>query len=124
MHPLLLLSFLASALSVPLSEELTPSWVNICNGTYLFSEDTKSWNDAYGECELYGSHIAQGFPADKYWHSANDIMSEGVWRQYDEELLSWSPWWFDEEPLGGKERNCGRVALKEDRYAGQWGSSA
>ena len=24
-------------------KELTPSWHNICGGTYLFSEDTKSW---------------------------------------------------------------------------------
>ena len=70
-------------------QELTPSWVKICGGTYLFSEDQKSWycferivhhfivtrpsfiliyafqilksfrEDAYGECELYGSHIAQ-----------------------------------------------------------------
>ena len=22
---------------------LTPTWVDICNGTYLFSEDKKSW---------------------------------------------------------------------------------
>merc|ERR1712080_79905 len=95
MHPLLLLSFLSAVLSVPLGQELTPSWVQVCGGTYLFSEDKKSWDDAYGECELYGSHLAQidgieenfclleyahteGLPADWYLHSANDISSEGV----------------------------------------------
>merc|ERR1712038_916817 len=54
-----MLALLASASSIPLNQEQTPSWVNICQGTYLFSEDTRSWNDAYGECELYGAHIAQ-----------------------------------------------------------------
>ena len=48
----------------------------------------------------------------------------GVWRQYDEELLSWSPWWFDEHPYGGTGWNCGRVGLREDHYAGQWASQA
>merc|ERR1712107_919613 len=37
----------------------TPSWVNICGGTYLFSEDVKSWDDAYGQCELYDAHLWQ-----------------------------------------------------------------
>merc|ERR1712192_170834 len=95
MQPVLLFSFLASALSVPLDQELTPSWVEACGGTYLFSEDKKSWTNAYGECEFYGSHIAQihgleenfclleyahskGLPAYYYWHSGNDILSEGI----------------------------------------------
>merc|ERR1712218_352303 len=114
MQLLWILSHLTSVSSIPLSQEQTPSWVNICNGTYLFSKDTKTWNDAYGECMLYGAHIAQidslaenfclldyahtaGLPVNWYYHSANDIMSEGVWRQYDEELLLWSPWWYRED---------------------------
>merc|ERR1712107_800319 len=89
----------ALASSTPLSRELTPSWAEACNGSYLFSEDKKTWNDAYGECELYGSHLvqidglAENFCLLKYahaeglsgagdsywyWHSANDIMAEGV----------------------------------------------
>merc|ERR1711997_326193 len=89
----LILSLLASASSLPPSQEQTPSWVKICSGEYLFSEKITSWNDAYGECELYGGHIAQidslpenfclldyahtaGLPAAWYWHSSNDIVSE------------------------------------------------
>merc|ERR1712156_1368644 len=50
---------LALASGTPHIRELTPSWVEACNGTYLFSEDKKTWSDAYGECELYGSHLVQ-----------------------------------------------------------------
>merc|ERR1712203_1339267 len=141
MPPFWILALLASASSIPLNQEQTPSWVNICQGTYLFSEDTKSWNDAYGECELYGAHIAQidslaenfclldyahtaGLPLNWYYNSANDIMSEGVWRQYDEELISWTPWWYREDTYGGTGRNCGAVYLGETVYAGQWVSFA
>ena len=28
-------------------QDETPSWVNICGGTYLFSEDRKSWLTAW-----------------------------------------------------------------------------
>merc|ERR1711934_620955 len=143
MQPLWILSLLVSvsASPIPLSQEQTPSWVNICNGTYLFSEDTKSWNEALDFCILFGAHIAQidslaenfclldyGHTAVLgawYWHSANDIVSEGVWHQFDEKLLSWSPWWNtdsdgSDEPDGGKEQNCGVVALTEDKHAGKW----
>merc|ERR1711990_152250 len=135
MQSLLLFSFLVPALSVPLSQELTPSWVDVCGGTYLFSEDTKSWNDAYGECELYGGYIAQieGFaenfclleyahteelPVDWYWHSANDILSEGVWRQYDEQMILWGPRWWDTN--GARGQNCAVVQLSEGASAGSW----
>jgi len=141
MHLLWILSLLASASAIPLlSQEETPSWVNICNGTYLFSEDTKSWNDALDYCILFGAHIAQidslaenfclldyGHTAglgNWYWHSANDIVSEGVWRQFDESILSWSPWWNMQansyEPDGGREQNCGLVGLSQDHHAGKW----
>merc|ERR1712080_14548 len=136
MHPLLLLSFLSAVLSVPLGQELTPSWVQICGGTYLFSEDKKSWDDAYGECELYGSHLAQidgieenfclleyahteGLPADWYLHSANDISSEGVWRQYDGQMVLWSPWWQNGKN-GGRTENCAVIAFSEGTNAGDW----
>merc|ERR1712212_625967 len=143
MQSLLLFSFLASSLSsIPLSQELTPSWVNICGGTYLFSEDMKSWNDAYDECELlgwvggYGSHIAQidgfgenfclleyaqtkGLPYGRYWHSGNDILSEGVWRQYDEQMILWGPWFWDGKD-GGRGSNCAGIDLSEDKDAGEW----
>merc|ERR1719479_541744 len=135
MHPLWFLSLLVSvsASTIPLSQERTPSWVNICQGTYLFSEDTKSWDDAYGECGLYGAHIAQidslaenfclldyahtvGLAADWYWHSANDIKSEGVWLQYDETPISWTPWWAKNAD-GGNTQNCAHVYLGEDEFA-------
>merc|ERR1712203_501065 len=127
----------AFASSNSLSKELTPSWVKTCNGTYLFSEDTRTCNGAYGECELYGGHLvqidglaenfcllkyahAEGLPTGWYWHSANDTTAEGVWEQYDGQLILWTPWWATENPYGGTARNCGRVALTTDRYAGQW----
>ena len=75
--------------------------------------------------------------SDWYWHSANDGISEGylqhkkrplldhllgVWRQFDENVLSWSPWWSGDEPDGGRGQNCAEVALTEDQYAGKWAS--
>jgi len=128
--------FFAFVFSSPLSRELTPSWVNICSGTYLFSKDKTTWSDAYGECELYGGHLlqidglAENFcllkyahaeaPADWYWHSANDIRAEGVWEQYDGQMILWTPWWYSDYPQGGTGENCGRVAFTTDGYAGQW----
>merc|ERR1719204_2165155 len=93
MQPIFVLILLNSASSVPLHKEKTPSWVNICGGTYLLAEDLKSWDDAYGQCELYDAHLLQidnlaenfclldyahtmGYDAD-FWHSANDKDSEG-----------------------------------------------
>merc|ERR1711962_992548 len=110
----------ALASSTPLTRELTPSWMEACNGTYLFSEDKKTWSDAYGECELYGGHLlqidglAENFcllkyahaeaPVDWYWHSANDIMAE-VWEQYDGQMILWTPWWYSDYPKGGTTWN-------------------
>merc|ERR1712142_259713 len=37
----------------------SPHWVVVCEGSYLFSEDKKSWNDASDICELFGGHLAQ-----------------------------------------------------------------
>merc|ERR1719153_349316 len=141
MKPISVLSLFIFASSVAQNKEKTPSWVNICGGTYLLSEDAKSWDDAYGECELYGAHLWQidnlaenfclldyshtmGYNAG-YWHSANDKESEGVWRQADGTLLSWSPWWVtykdvQGEPAGGKAQNCAGVYLNDDGMAGQW----
>merc|ERR1719447_706291 len=97
-------------------------------------------DDATGNCELYGSHLLQidgfeenfclleyvhshGFPTGGfeswYWHSANDIRSEGVWRQYDGEMISWSPWFWD-QINDGTASNCAIIALGEDKNAGQW----
>merc|ERR1712018_937555 len=135
MHPLWLFTLLATGLSVPLSQDLTPSWVKICGGTYLFSETKMTWEDAYGECELYGSHIAQidgyeenfclleyaqteGLPFGWYWHSGNDIVSEGVWRQYDKQMIVWGPWVYR---TGGRGENCFVIGLFEDVNAGDWG---
>merc|ERR1712126_259815 len=115
--------------------------VKICGGNYLFSEDVKSWDDAYGQCELYDAHLWQidnlaenfclldyshtmGYNAP-YWHSANDKASEGVWQQADGTLLSWSPRWvaakdLQGDPNGGKAENCAGVHLDEGTEAGQW----
>ena len=79
----------------------------------------------------------QGFPTGGteawYWHSANDIRSEGklnsctekgnscsgVWRQYDGEMILWSPWFWD-QINDGTASNCAIIALGEDKNAGQW----
>merc|ERR1712203_675469 len=130
----------AFASSNSLNRELAPSWVKACNGTYLFSEDTRTWNDAYGECELYGGHLVQidGLAenfcllkyahadglSDWYWHSGNDITAEGVWEQYDGQLILWTPWWAWQHPYGGTAQNCGSVSLTTGIYAGQWASYA
>merc|ERR1712047_140567 len=141
MQPIFVLILFTSASSVPVNKEKTPSWVNICGGTYLFSEDLKSWDDAYGQCELYDAHLWQidnlaenfclldyshrmGYNA-AYWHSANDKESEGVWRQADGTLLSWSPWWAalkdaQGNPNGGKAANCAAVSLTDGTFSGQW----
>merc|ERR1719400_153123 len=140
MQPIFVFMFFTLASSAPLLKDQTPSWVNICGGTYLFSEDSKSWDGAFGECELYGAHLwqiddlaenfclldyAQRMGYNTYvWHSANDKESEGVWRQADGTLLSWSPWWAtykdDGSPNGGKAENCAGVNLDDSTYAGQW----
>merc|ERR1719153_12122 len=59
MKPISVLSLFIFASSVAQNKEKTPSWVNICGGTYLFSEDSKSWDDAFGQCELYDAHLWQ-----------------------------------------------------------------
>merc|ERR1712012_554654 len=141
MQPIYVLILFTSASSVPPNKEKTPSWVYICGGTYLFSEDLQSWDKAYGQCELYDAQLwqidnqAENFCLLDYahtmgyneifWHSANDKESEGVWRQADGTLLSWSPWWsaskdYQGAPNGGKTENCAFVHLDESTYAGQW----
>jgi len=62
----------------------------------------------------------QELPADYYWHSGNDILSEGVWRQYDEQMILWSPWWLDGRN-GGRGSNCAVIELSEGVNAGDWG---
>merc|ERR1711962_589072 len=131
--------FLAFALSIPLNQEIIPSWVTICGGTYLFSEDDTTWDEAYGMCELFGGHLAQidgleenycllnygqqaGFD-EWYWNSANDREAEGVWRQYDGQLVLWTPWWWNDSPgpvLNGGGGDCGVVSLSGGPDAGKW----
>merc|ERR1711872_456552 len=121
----------------------SPHWVVACGGSYLFSEDKKSWNDAGDICELFGGHLAQiDNLAENYclldyaqsqslgdgswwWHSGNDIEREGVYRQADRELISWTPFWVGyanavTEPNGGTSENCLIVNLNDDKYAGKW----
>ena len=81
--------------------------------------------------------LIQGLPAGVYWHSSNDIESEGfsnqkyfsyktvlsgVWRQYDGGFISWTPWWFTDQPSGDKAENCAHVRL-QDAHAGKWGDA-
>merc|ERR1719481_646854 len=112
----------------------TPHWEQICNTSLLFSQDTKSWYDANGFCELFGGNLVEirsmeinycilrhahhkGLPADWYWHSGNDIDDEGVYR-YNRagdfpplpgDLITWSPIWVDWAGSNNDEPNGGQV---------------
>merc|ERR1711962_627426 len=115
----------------------TPHWVDICGSTFLFSEDTKTWSDAAGECDLYGGHLAQisahetnycllkyshsaALPEAWYWHSGNDILDEGVYLQFDESMITHAPLWLPGYPQGATASNCLDVALSKTKGAGMW----
>merc|ERR1711862_330477 len=119
----------------------SPHWVVVCEGSYLFSDDRKSWNDASDICELFGGHLAQidnlaenyclldyaqsQSLGDWWWHSGNDIEREGVYRQADRELILWTPFWagwanYVTDPDGGTAQNCLNVHLDGDTAAGKW----
>merc|ERR1711962_135977 len=141
MFPLLLLITVVSA--VPIQDRaVTPHWRKICNTSLLFSEDKKTWEDAQGNCELYGGSLVQirsmemnycildyaetkALPGDWYWHSGNDIDKEGVYRYnrapLARDLILSSPIaWNTGRPNGGRSQNCLLVNLSSNEYAGQW----
>merc|ERR1711872_982460 len=88
---------------------------------------------AFGYCELFGGHLAkidsleenfclldyshrQGIGHGQiFWDSANDKMSEGVWRHFDNQLLSWTPWW-NAGPPGDTSLNCGVFSTGTGRW--------
>ena len=45
---------------------------------------------------------------------------QGVWEQYDGQLILWTPYWAPDDPNGGTGQNCGAVGLRKDAYAGKW----
>merc|ERR1719153_408769 len=120
-------------------QDNSPHWVDVCDGYYLFSEESKNWNNASDNCLLYGSHLLQidNMPenyclleyAQKqgisawFWHSGNDIEFEGVWRQAEGEFISWTPFWGTQygQPDGGSAANCLGVNLNGGVDAGRWG---
>merc|ERR1711962_1875805 len=144
MLPLLLLFTVIPAAKLQ-DRAVTPHWEAVCNTSLLFSEDKKNWEDAWGECELYGGNLVQirsmelnycilrhahtkGLPADGYWHSGNDIDDEGVYR-YNRagdfpplagDLILCSPIWGSGRPDSGESQNCLVVILTRNQYAGQW----
>ena len=50
-------------------------------------------------------------------------ISQGVWEQYDGQLILWTPYWAADDPDGGTGQNCGVVGLRTDGYAGKWASA-
>merc|ERR1719153_1623664 len=125
---------------------VTPHWEEACNTSLLFSEDTKSWDDAKGLCELLGGNLVEirsmemnycillhaqlkGLPVGWYWNSGNDIDNEGVYRYnragdfppLSGDLITWSPIWYPGEPNGPKE-NCLIVRLDNGTHAGKFGN--
>merc|ERR1739842_211375 len=97
-----------------MDQDNSSQWVNVCGGSYLFSEIKENWNDARDRCLLCGSHLLQGLhPAPSpnqsvgWWHSGNDKEREGVYRQADGEPILWMPYWHGtDEPNGGVVENC------------------
>merc|ERR1712080_322626 len=113
-----------------------PHWEDVCNTSLFFSEDKKSWDDARGFCELIGGNLVDirsqemnycilrhahhtNLPEDYYWHSANDVDDEGVYR-YDlagdfpplpGDLVLWSPIWWSTDPNAGQSGNCIMMCL-------------
>jgi len=100
---------------------VSPHWEEACNTSLLFSDDTKSWNDATGFCELFGGNLVEirsmelnycilqhfqlkGLPKTWYWHSGNDIDNEGVYRYsrasdfppLPGDLITWAVLWYDD----------------------------
>merc|ERR1712126_291083 len=143
---LLLLPLISAADPKEGGGEVTPHWEEVCDTSLLFSEDTKSWDDATGFCELLGGNLVEirsmefnycillhaqhkGLPVDWYWHSGNDIDNEGVYRYnragdfppLSGDLITWSPIWCNGEPNGPKE-NCLLVKLSRDGNAGKFGN--
>ena len=48
-----------------------------------------------------------------------ETILQGVWRQYDEQMILWSPWWTYGRD-GGTLANCAVIDLSEDTNAGDW----
>merc|ERR1711962_500801 len=142
----LLLSLTVVSAATLQDKVVTPHWEAACNTSLLFSEREETWEDASGECKLYGGNLVQirsmemnycilrhahskGLPAGWYWHSGNDIDEEGVYR-YNRagdfspiagDLILWSPiGWYSGRPDSGEYQNCLDVNLSRDKYAGQW----
>ena len=44
---------------------------------------------------------------------------QGVWRQYDGEMITWDPWFWDGAD-GGRDANCAIITLSDDQHAGAW----
>merc|ERR1712098_206215 len=119
MLPFLLLLTVVSAAKLQ-DKAVVPHWEAACNTSLLFSEKLETWEEASGECELYGGNLVQirsmemnycilrhahdkALPAYWYWHSGNDIDEEGVYR-YN----------------GGRSCNCMVLGLSSGENAGLW----
>merc|ERR1711936_967258 len=121
--------------------ERAPSWLQICGGSYLFSEDSISWIEAADYCDLFASHLVQIDSREEndcllteavarqlngeYWHSANDIEVEGVIRQGNGSSVVWGPRWRQGQnaimaPSGGQSENCFEIYISTDNNAGKW----
>merc|ERR1719228_245675 len=88
-----------------------PTWMEVCNGSYYFSNETATWDEAGEYCKLFGdgSHLLQRDNKqenncllrvankhnllEQYWHSANDIQVEGILVQWDSSEVLWQPLW-------------------------------
>merc|ERR1711872_234090 len=106
------LLLLISPTTAVISNTTTPQWQELScmpGYKYLFSEITFPWEEARGECELYGGWLVDiESPREQYclleyahsagiqnwfWTDINDVASEGVYRHAkDNALLGWYNW--------------------------------
>merc|ERR1719158_133070 len=116
----------------------TPHWENVCNTSLFFSDDKKNWNDAQEFCDFIGGNLVDirsqemnycilrhahhsKVPEDIYWHSANDIVDEGVYHfGRTGDLILWSPMWYPPDPNAGRAGNCIMFWLTNNKFAGLW----
>merc|ERR1719347_389755 len=124
-------------------DALSPSWQFLeCEEghKYLFSEDTRTWEEARAECQLYGGWLldissmeeqyclmefAQNFQLFHWWwHDGNDVEYEGVYVHADGSHLTWlSPKWVgDSKELGfiGDYNDALLFGTFRDFRAGAW----
>merc|ERR1739836_354885 len=142
LHEILILA----VFSMTVSGTSLPEWQNLnCEAghKYFFSDETRHWQDARDECELYGGWLlsidsqqeqnclvrfahSSGLHAGWFWHDANDAADEGILiHARDNSDLTWVNHLFS---CGGEDYMYHRgldyyilgLGGENDRHTGAW----